>query len=372
MNKYKVIIIGALSMCWLFAYKSLSCISAKLVQPTQNQTVEQRNSLGSGMATNMQTESPTPTEIVNQPFPPNEQRKSESERPTRPSVGEDSISYVKANGFFVPVSYVVKGAQLLVGDIGPYSIIADEVLKDAPPAENLAQIAAPQGSGFEAIASSGTWNFYPNTVQYKRYSIENQPQQQEWIRYFEKKLDEFGYDGPILIRQSASIQENTMEIAVVTASNVLSSGTLELLEKPFIYHIKQPANNMPGVYMITALFIPGQPPLEVLFQYEKISPSLGSGYFPWTQDIRFMQALFAMQFDSAGNIIECPVYMDMTGASLLRNLSAFPDVLIADINGDASSEIVVCVNTFDSLSNWCKVFYLTSNLAEASFSISLN
>lgn len=339
-------------------------IIARTTEPGQNQNSE-------AMAT-VQTEPLTPKETAEQSLLSTEPTEFALEKTTRPSMERDAISYVGVDGFFVPLSYIVEGHQLLTGDIGSYSIALEKLFSETPSAESLTQIEAPEGSGLGPIASNGTWNFFPDTVQYNTYEPDSQPDKQEWTQYFEEKLAAMGYDGPVLIRQSASFQGASTEIAVVTASNVTASGTWDLLESSVIHQTERPANKQPGVYVLMALFVQGQETLEVYRQYEEVSPSLGSDYLPWTQDTSFMQTLSALQFDSEGNVTEYPIYMDMTGEARLRIMGTQPVFLIADINGDNASELIVCTNAVNSLMSWCKVFTFTSGSAEEYLHILLN
>ena len=48
---------------------------------------------------------------------------------------QNAISYVGVDGFFVPLSWVAEGHQLLSGDIGPVSVASENLLREAPPAE---------------------------------------------------------------------------------------------------------------------------------------------------------------------------------------------------------------------------------------------
>lgn len=101
-------------------------------------------------------------------------------------VDQNAISYVGVDGFFVPLSWVVEGHQLLSGDIGPVSVASENLLGEAPPTEGLTQIEAPEESALGPIASNRTWNFFPDAAQYHTYGPDGQPEQQEWTDYFEE------------------------------------------------------------------------------------------------------------------------------------------------------------------------------------------
>lgn len=336
------------------------------------QTTEPHQNQDSGAVATVQAETLTPKETSEKPLLSTEPAEFALKETTQGSMDRDTISYVGVDGFFVPLSYIAEGHQLLTGNIGPYSIVSEKLLSEAPSAESLRQIESPEGSNLGPIASNGTWDFFPDAAQYNTYGPDSQPDQQKWTEYFEEKLAALGYDGPVLIRQSVSFQGVSSEVAVVTASNVTASGTWDLLESSAIHQTVRPANKVPGLYILTALFVQGQEPLEVYRQYEEVSPSLGSDYLPWTQDTNFMQTLSALQFDSEGNVTEYPVYMDMAGEAQLRIMGTQPAFLIVDINGDNASEVIACINAANSLMSWCKIFTFTSGSAEEYFHISLN
>ncbi len=287
-------------------------------------------------------------------------------------VDQNAISYVGVDGFFVPLSWVAEGNQLLSGDIGPVSVASENLLREAPPAEGLTQIEAPEESALGPIASNGTWNFFPDAAQYHTYEPDSQPNQQEWTDYFEEKLAALGYDGPILIRQSVRFQGASSEVAVVTASNITTNGVQAFLEGASICQTEKPANKVPGLYILTALFVQGQEPLEVYHQYEEISPFVGADYLPWNRDTSFLQTFSAFQFDDEGIMTAYPIYMDMTGEARLRIMETQPAFLIADINGDGASEVIACISAPSSLMSWCKVFSFTSGFPEEYLHISLN
>ena len=181
-----------------------------------------------------------------------------------------------------------------------------------------------------------------------------------------------GYDGPILIRQSVRFQGASSEVAVVTASNITTNGVQAFLEGASICQTEKPANKVPGLYILTALFVQGQEPLDVYHQYEEISPFVGADYLPWNRDTSFMQAFSAFQFDNEGIMTAYPIYMDMTGEARLRIMETQPAFLIADINGDGASEVIACISAPSSLMSWCKVFTFTSGFPEEYLHVSLN
>ena len=181
-----------------------------------------------------------------------------------------------------------------------------------------------------------------------------------------------GLDAPVLIQTSASFQKNGTEIALVTASNVRATENWDLLEAEEITQTDRPGNNAPGVYVITALFAEGEETTELYAQYSEISASMGADYLPWSQDGSYMQPLSAMQFGSDGSVAEYPIFADMNGEQALRVLGVQPDFLIADIDGDGTSEIILCLTGGSSDMSWCNVYFFRSGSLEETLHLTLN
>lgn len=295
-----------------------------------------------------------------------------SQEETKTMLREDGVFYICIDGNFVPVSRITEGTQRLSGSISQYSDEVESAMKDAPLAEEINQIQTPAGSALGPIASDGTWNFFPDDVQYNTYTAENQPNREEWNDFFAQRLQTMELDAPALIQKSATFQKNGMEISVVTASNVSATGTWDLLEAQEITQTDRPKNDAPGVYVITALFVEGAEATEVYSQYSDISSSVGADYLPWSQDVSYMNPLSAMQFDSDGSVTEFPIFTDMTGEMALRALTVQPEFLLADINGDGISEVILCLTGVSSSMSWCKVYSFDSGALEETLHLTLN
>lgn len=295
-----------------------------------------------------------------------------SQEQTETMIADNGVFYVCADGIFIPVSRMAEGTQLLTGSMILSSDGVESAMQNAPLAEVLNQTETPVGSGLGPVASDGTWNFFPDEVEYHTYTPENQPDIGEWSAFFAERLQAMGLDAPILIQTSASFPSNGREIALVTASNVRATENWDLLEAEEITQTDRPGNAEPGVYVITALFAEGEETTELYAQYSEISASMGADYLPWPQDGSYMQPLSAMQFGSDGSVAEYPIFADMNGELVLRILGVQPDFLVADVDGDGTSEIILCLTGESSDMSWCKVYSFRSDSLEEMLHLALN
>ena len=295
-----------------------------------------------------------------------------SQEETETMIAENGVFYICADGTFIPVSRIAEGTQLLTGSMILSSAAVENAVQNAPLAEALNQTETPAGSGLGPVASDGTWNFFPDDVQYNTYTPENQPNRGEWTAFFAERLQAMGLDAPVLIQNAASFQSNGREIALVTASNVRATEAGNLLEAEEIAQTDRPGNAEPGVYVITALFVEGEEATELYSQYSEISSSMGADYLPWSQDGSYMQPLSAMQFGSDGSVAEFPIFTDMSGEMALRILGVYPAFLVADIDGDGISEMILCLTGVSSDMSWCKVYSFRSDSLEEMLHLALN
>ena len=233
----------------------------------------------------------------------------------------DSITYININNhkisepieedsnFFIPVSYVDNGVQLLTGDIGPYSLISEGLLKDMITAESLSELDAkpmytadsdPYGKQVQAIdsvATNGTWDLFATEVTYKSYALENQPDQLEWASYFREQLDMISSDVPVVIADVWMFTWNGIETAVVTASNALLTGDDNVLYvKEDVYASPNPPlGGHTIMYTISAVFTQGNQPMDLYLQYIEISDKSGISYLmPEHTSEPYQQIFFAI------------------------------------------------------------------------------
>lgn len=298
-----------------------------------------------------------------------------------------SITYINIGGGYLPVSCIENGVQLLSGSIGPYSMFADNLPEDTPLAESLPKFiphdvddisSSNQTQMLWPIASNGEWDFFPDKVTHQTYSIEEQPSQSDWVEYFSNRLTEINYDGPTVITESLIFEWDGIETAIVTASNIIvsdSEDTYDIPEETF-QTAKQPKNDAPSIYMISALFIQGNSPLELFYQYIEISKEqetaawLGTSYVPWDNNYsQYTQFISAIQYDESGGLLVFPISCNHGGELVIRDYKYMLRYLICDIDGDKKSEIIEYIERTSSSMCFCKVFKLTPKSLEESLYI---
>lgn len=284
----------------------------------------------------------------------------------------DSITYLCFNGKYMPLSWVEDGCQRLFDGIEPHSV--DLMLKDAPTARDLPKIDVPEESqtfGIGPIASNGDWDFFPEPVAYQTYSINEQPDEPDWMDYFKQKLSAFHYDGPVLIRESTKFQWNGVEMTIVTASNVVvaeGKGEEDLLaSQELCSTAKQPGNKHPVIYTITALFSSGNYPYnlfqecrEIYTDQERIEKAK-LAFTPWQGvDSSYLHYLSVYQYDESGNIDLYPILCDYGVEFWFLNFRYPPNNLICDIDGDGMVEVVFNTTNMIYLTHTSKVFKLNN------------
>ena len=289
---------------------------------------------------------------------------------------------------FLPVSFVKDGVQRLSGDMGPYSLLAETVFQDAPPAESLGRTegaemysaGSQQFAGFCCVASSGDWVLFPAQVAYCQYSVEEQPDRPDWTDYVRSWLDSQCFDTPAIISEAWRFDWNGTQAAVVTASNVAeaSEGALFTKQDGFA-EPNVPAGEITAVYTVSALFIPGNAPLELYSACLEVPPGplgsteLGVSYRPPDGDsVSFQQFLSVTQYDASGNMAPCPVFCDHAGELNLRTFRYRPGYLLCDLDGDGETELVANMNGSSSLYCTSIVFRLEDGAPQRLRSITAN
>lgn len=284
----------------------------------------------------------------------------------------DSVTYVDMDGFWVPVSYVRDEEQRLTGDAGPYSMALDSLLHDAPPAKDLPQIAPPEGGvGLGSLASDGTWDFYRDRVEHRiSFPTDPRPQEPDWQAYFQERLEKLHYDGPVLICESVRFSWDGLDAAFVTASNVAGRAWAD--DQP----ARQPENANPSLYVLSALFVQGNAPVEVYSQFYALpngqNAPEGVTYGPCVSGELYLPCLTAMQYGLSGEVEAFPVLCNMNGELLVRDLVYRPGWRVADIDGDGASEVIVGISASSSLMRYCEVYDLAQGTAKKTLHLSLN
>ena len=270
----------------------------------------------------------------------------------------DSVTYLWAEDFVIPVSRVRDGEQLLTGDLGAYSLLPPELLKDAPDARELSQTQAPEESGLGPLACSGNWDLFPEPAEYKTYSPTEQPWQPDWTAYFEGVLKEMELDCPVILRQSVCFLRGGVETTVVLASNAAASTEDGFADAEACRNAVEPANKHPGIYTLCAVFVPGEEPVTLYSRSCAIEPSMGAGYVSWEGEESYVLSAYAMQYDAGGTAAAYPIFTNMTGQLNIRDYCGLPRCLVADIDADHASELVVSCMAASSVMSWCKVYEL--------------
>lgn len=283
----------------------------------------------------------------------------------------DSITYIWSNQSSTPLSYIEGGTQRLWGEWMPASSPFETVLADAPGAESIKQVPLPDcynnsdsTRNWGPIASNGDWDFFPEDVSHVSFGLDNQPEQEEWQTYFRQKLDLADIDSPVIITETYSFSWNGHETAVVTASNLLPSDSPDA-QTDRLQSSSLPGNNSPGVYIISALFIPEAEPVELFSQYDNIPKGQkeaaheGVAYVP--EDVNYnglIQPIPDIQYDEYGNTSIFFIYCNHGGELTMRGYQHLPKFLVADINGDHELELVMDVDRSSSTMSYTVVYQM--------------
>lgn len=289
-------------------------------------------------------------------------------------VPADSITYIRSNGAYIPLSYISGGEQKLSGTWTPSATVYDSVLNDAPAGDTLSKVSL--SKEFESldsthewgpIASNGTWDFFPGNVSRVTHNMNNQPQQDTWTEYFRQKLDAVSIDSPVVITDVYSFSWDGVEASIVTASNLLSASGAEPTSEGYLGQTRL-ENSAPGIYTISTLFLSGSEPVDLLFNH--ISGLTGQKT-AGGQDMSYTKSditdgtdyppLANVQYDNQGGTAAFQLYYGHGGELTLRNEVCQPDYLVADIDGDGKVELVFNRDTPSSTFSYTKVYKLADH-----------
>ncbi len=268
----------------------------------------------------------------------------------------DSITYVdfsseSSGDGFIPVSYIQNGVQLIAGDLG----LEGAVLANAPKVDTLKKT--------NGIASDGEWNFFPYEVKHTEYTYDNQPENKEWTDYYRTMLAK---DTPIIITDVYSLEQNGVQIDVVTASNIVMNGDIaKLYTKDDTYPTPNvPQSERTSIYIICAVFIEGQEPTklyELSESFLTINDMGGISCDPTVYSEYFQQIYSTLQYDVSGEVSVCPIYCNMNGELNLRSYMNKPTYVIADIDGDGKVELVEYRDRLSSDMSICIIYDYTND-----------
>lgn len=119
------------------------------------------------------------------------------------------VTYISTASGDVLISCIDKEGQILLGDIGPVSLFADNLPTNIPDMSLLSEYEASNASEnnsditpplkLSAIKSNGEWNFFPYDIVYTEYELTSQPENEEWLAFFKKGLQVKDMTVPLLL-----------------------------------------------------------------------------------------------------------------------------------------------------------------------------
>lgn len=217
-----------------------------------------------------------------------------------------------------------------------------------------------------AIKSNGEWNFFPYDIVYTEYELTSQPENEEWLAFFKKRLAGEGYDGPVIITESLSFSTDETSVSIVTASNIVVNSAGDDMGNQ---SVSEPSNMTPAVYTISVAFVDNQPPTELFSRYTEIpkdrenAARLGTSYY-WNTDYpQYTQFISAVQYDENSLPQIYPIFCDHGGELRIRDFVFAPQYLVCDIDGDSEVEIIQYNQASSSLMCACIVYQLSEVLS---------
>lgn len=305
----------------------------------------------------------------------------------------DAVTYVKFSNMTeaVPVSYVKNGEQLLAGD-GKTPVYAhrlvDTIGKDAPLVKDLVrQEEADEtvyGKGKQpdvscVVTTSGDWELFTDQLDYQVYSMQNQPSNGAWNRYFKKLLKKQSVDSPVVIKESYTFAWEGVKTDIVTASNVVLSGEADV-KKASGEEKKRtmPSNQHAAVYTISALFRDGKAVCPIFSDIQPVSGGMtafdrsGDGiafYPPSEKGTMYQDDVLSVQFGEKNQWKKFRCFFNMNGEGTMRQYRYFPKYLVCDLDGDGCSELVAYHDGAGSLWQVLIVYRLVDGMPERSFVI---
>ena len=217
-----------------------------------------------------------------------------------------------------------------------------------------------------AIKSNGKWDFFPCDIVYIEYDLTSQPENEEWLAFFKKRLAGEGYDGPVIVTESLSFSTDETSVSIVTASNIVVNNAGDDID---IQSVSEPSNMTPAVYIISVAFVDNQPPTELFSRYTEIpkdrenAARLGTSYY-WNTDYpQYTQFISAVQYDKNFLPQIYPIFCDHGGELRIRDFVFAPQYLVCDIDGDSEVEIIQYNQASSSLMCACIVYQMTDNLS---------
>lgn len=271
---------------------------------------------------------------------------------------KDGAVWVKYSNTFFPVSRVVDGKQQLLNkepewymeiqkrlgaDYKPNEAVTLDTRKMYTGSEQNPYDNSPSERSWlynplgDAIAISGGWEPFGIKVRYMCYSLQSQPDNQDWKNYFNAKIEEVSSVTPLIIKNAwlFDIDGDGKEESIVNASNTVSASGLE--QSP-------PAKKDTAIYTLTAYFNSDGTAIDM---GGRVSASVSSEpvntqnniYESYTFDQNSPefteQFIAAYQYDMNGNIAVCPIFN-------YGEYDRLPEksIILADIDGDGRAELL--------------------------------
>lgn len=283
----------------------------------------------------------------------------------------DSAVYITDDQSYILISFIRNGSQQLEGEWGPGSQSLDALLENAPSPDSLIAVSLPhfyddiKSYTLGPIVTNGEWNFFPSEIVHTSYNIVNQPTQPAWIDYFKQSLNFRGFDGPIIISESYSFSWNGVDADLVVATNVLPTDNNDNLLSEYLSSASTLSNSRPGIYILSALFVQGNEPLELFSEYADIysrnEEMLGTGSSYISDDVGGSYSkhfISSIQYNESMSPSIFPIYCDHSGELNIRIFQYCPQYLICDIDGDAQTEVIERFNCDSSLLSYTRVYTL--------------
>lgn len=184
------------------------------------------------------------------------------------------------------------------------------------------------------IALGGDWQPFPCTVEYKRYTTEDQPQNKEWTAHFKKLLADSIPDTPVIITEAwfFDLDGDGKNETIVNASNAVKpeEGTKS----------NPPNKNQTGVYTLCTFFSEslGIVDLDNNLRHVEREFSGNSTHAAYTEPAGegyYENSVTAIQYGENGELIRSPIFNTGEYGAPPRS---FP--IICDTDGDGTAELI--------------------------------
>lgn len=226
------------------------------------------------------------------------------------------------------------------------------------------------------VMTNGDWELFPESVEYKAYSIRRQPAVSRWKNYFEKRLKKRSVNSPVVIKESYTFDWDDVKTELVTASNVIVSEDMELkISDGKNRESTLPSNSHAAAYTISTLFRNGKAVLDVFSDVQMVQASkkafgeTGSGisFCLPPKGAEYQDYIQLVQFGNSKEWKKFRCFFQMNGESVMREYRYFPKYMVCDLDGDGKAELAAYQDGSSSLWQWMAVYRLTDGVPEKNF-----